>query len=518
MSESDGLTEDGFWSFWLKTLRDNRIDCTNNQLAGADKGFWKFWWKWGDPALGIASALLLTPFFWAQWTALRYVQRTFFYVLLQRLVGNPMYGAAVALIGFIAAAIASTFSTEIRRSFSLARWITAWYKSGFDFHIWRFPDAVPVVIFWAIAFAWLYLYTALEAAKSKSIGILQEQSQLLENKVQGVESNVSKIGSAAGEIGQAVHTVEGAVGSVREQTFRIIEAVHTVPPPGFIEGFCRASTSLQTTLTRDLPRRSDNAANKAQFELIVRVLLCAVANLASLYDVGRRVRYAANAMVFEPKNPSEPFFPNHLEKEVLHFLPRGFWPGNLSGVLFLPKALSAIGSRELITGVEQDPDIEEVIFGIPNEPIDENGRWLVLPGAPLAFAKWEINRSSRTGNKELREAVHGIDNMSEFRSLVKGDGIHGEKFNLEDSLITKVEDYYVKSRPSQFVRSFQSFPLVDNTGKAIGVLNVHCNHATLLGPVQTNEAELRQATFAGIITPLVFEIANIVSLWKDAPR
>src|ERR1022692_4661366 len=145
-------------------------------------------------------------------------------------------------------------------------------------------------------------------------------------------------------------------------------------------------------------------------------------------------------------------------------------------------------------------------------------KWAVLPGAPLAFVKW--NDSLRQANApELRDAVQGMDDIEKFRGRV-AHGINDDKFCIHPEVVDAVDEQH-KTEQGQKARSFQAYPLVrvGGTRFAFGVLNIHCDQSVFLGKTSSvMTSRQRQQTFAAVITPIVFEIANGVSLWWELAK
>jgi hypothetical protein len=252
-------------------------------------------------------------------------------------------------------------------------------------------------------------------------------------------------------------------------------------------------------------------------EKAIRVLLSSVAWLAKIYD-GRSCRYAANVMIFVARAAEEPYFPGFREEQISRFLADDFGLQNLTGILYLPQTLSAVAISDLRAQHESKEDliddgVEEIVFGIPKRALSSDmPPWRVLPGAPFAYSKWERLRKTSNAEIELAQVMHGIDDMEGFREFLQA-----ERFSLEDGQIDRIKAYYVGTVPGQNVKSFRSLPLIASDTRAVGVLNVHCKEPAFLGKCSSAvEASHRQETFAAIITPLVFEIANLAVLWVKA--
>jgi hypothetical protein len=370
---------------------------------------------------------------------------------LQEWAGSVAYGAFIAAMTLVAGLIA-TFYTDALKVLPIEHLPGEWKVHWAAF--W----------FWVFVLVWFILFFARQAAESAQ-----------------------------------VQNLRGLVAYTKE-------AVQTLPPAGFVGLFNRITTQIRF---RALP-----AAVEKKLEERIRTLLGMAANLAKAYDDRRDARYAANVMVFVQRKKEAPYF-NLPEEKVRQFLPEDFGLEFLDGVLLLDPALSSAASEGDDKG-QQDSSIEQVVFGIRSHSLHDV-RWTVLPGAPMAFIKWnhEVAKISADQNHlrlELRQAVQGIDDLRKLKDLIE-NGIAGEQFDLENHVLEEIEKFYNKE--GQKVRSFLAFPLVEGDGTlaAFGVLNIHCDMPIFLGEVSPLEAKRRQQTFAGIVTPLVFDIASAVKQW-----
>lgn len=421
-------------------------------------------WKYVDPNVGRLFWLLLVPFGWFLQGLSHFVKKTYFYNHLKAVVGEPIYGAAIALVGFLAATIGSLNSSEIKSAFPFC------CVAGFNGYPvspshWTWVKEPSVYVFWGLAFSWLYLFMVQQDVSSTSI-----------NAIQAAANNIR-------------------------------DAVLHFPPRNFIRDFSRHVTNIRTRLLA-----GQQTSERAKLEETIRVLLGAVVSLAYGYDP-RRARYAANVMIFIPRERDmPPYFEKIKEESIRHFLPEHYDLKYLQGLLLLPPTLSAVVQAH---GDEVQDNIErEVIFGIPQDFM-KGDRWTVLPGAPVAFVKWNLDREKDTAN--IRDASHGLDDIRQLRAIVYKT--EAPEYYIDPSVIDEIEKYYRDSDEGQRVRSFQSYPLVDvdKSRKAFGILNVHCDQPVLLGgPPQ--EAYLRQETFAGVISPLVFDIAAVVKRWLEVTK
>jgi hypothetical protein len=305
-----------------------------------------------------------------------------------------------------------------------------------------------------------------------------------------------------------------AVQNLHDLIDKTRETVLTVPPSNFVGDFSRLSTNVNGVLLAAMPRAPQHDLKAEKLEETIRLLLGMIASLAKSYDT-RRARYAANVMILEPRKEQEPYFPSSISSELVRqFIPRGYDLALLQGILVLYPALSSFTVDGKITGEQDDRDM--LAFGIPEEVRDKrNHSWTVLPGAPLAIVKWNRQITAVLKSADLQKAVQGLDDMRKIRELVS-EGVGHETFDIERHVLDEISDFY--NKPDQKVRSFLSFPLVDDDGtlSAFGVLNVHSDLPNFLGNVPKTESLKRQETFAGIITPLVFNVASAVKAWHKA--
>jgi hypothetical protein len=355
----------------------------------------------------------------------------------------------------------------------------------------------------ALAFAHRQFLDARENKKAVNelVRSLQEAEAQLQRNILGVAAAVDAVREEANKLGEA--------------TAEITETVHTVPPEQFVGEFCRHVTAIHTKL---LPYLTADAP-QAALEGLIRRLLSSVALLAHVYDA-RNARYAANIMVFVPREDSLPYFPKLDEIQVRKFIPHPFGLDCLEGVLVLVPDLSVVAQPDGTADVTRDDSLEQVVFGIPR-PCREGSRWNVLPGAPLAYAKWNHQiQSSEALRKSaaLRDAAQGHDDLRRIR-LCNQEGVNGEEFDIPDHVLRAVDSYHREHEFGKKVKSFQSFPLpAGPDGLAFAVLNVHCDQTTFLGPAGPLDAVKRQQIFASIITPLVFQIAGAVQKWWDLAK
>jgi hypothetical protein len=225
-------------------------------------------------------------------------------------------------------------------------------------------------------------------------------------------------------------------------------------------------------------------------------------------------------MIFVQRRKAAPYFPKLKEEDVRQFLPEDIGLEFLDGVLVLDTALSSVAS-DSVDMTAPDPEIQQLFFGIRTHYHHES-RWTVLPGAPMAFVRWNdaiLTSSNKPefSKLELRKAVQGVDDVRNLKELI-ANGLAGEQFEIDDCILEQVKQVYDKK--DHKVVSFLSFPLIEVEGSpvAFGVLNVHCDRKFFLGEVSPEEARRRQQTFAGLVTPMVFDIGGAVKMWWVTAR
>jgi hypothetical protein len=170
-----------------------------------------------------------------------------------------------------------------------------------------------------------------------------------------------------------------------------------------------------------------------------------------------------------------------------------------------PRGVSAT-DRTTASESGQPPDI---IFPVLDEHHikDERGRWRVLPGSATVFAKWRNEKS------EARTLARGVRWVQDFRNLDAELGQSStEKYYLDVQVSERLQQDYGAEGPQKHVRSFMAFPLIDGAEHAIGTLNIHCNMAEILG----RPGGERILNFAGVVTPIVNDIAALLEAWQDA--
>lgn len=383
---------------------------------------------------------------------------------------NPEFATIVAILTIAAGLMASLFHSDITAPF--AKEGIELLKSGFI-----------AIAFWVVVIFWMRLFYLRQLAESKALSKLQD--------------NADKTASA----------------------------VLALPPRTFFDYYSLHICNLKLFPPSKVKTREDK-------ENFIRNLLRIITHLALNYDARPSAKYAANIMVYIDKNDSQhssagtkKFSDFNSDKDIKRFLSNDFSVDKIQGVLYLPKELS-------FTEDGMDHSIENnFVFPILTEYL-RDGAWRVLPGAPVSFVKWNICTAVPTNEKktfdsaflpfaEIREAMHGVDDIHDMKRFsddhaeLKTFNIDGEKFQFGEEAAQKIKNYY-DSKSGNGVKSFLSMPLVlkDGSCKAIGTLNIHCDSPTFLG-APADDAFRRRATFASVISSLVFDIAELVDEWRQ---
>jgi len=267
-----------------------------------------------------------------------------------------------------------------------------------------------------------------------------------------------------------------------------------MPPENFLEQFVELYATADKALSTALDSPEESRAEAIR--LGVRHHLRIVAYLAKKFDGDRQARYAANIMIFRAADRlSTEQIADH--KRFLRFCDPSTDCRLLLGLLELVQDFSSTDDDKL----EPDDQVRKIVLPIPIQQKNHQDRWLVLPGAPLAFVTRKASAFADTRAK-LRE---WLDNEGDFQELVKND----------------LESYFVDS-PN--LRSFVSIPILppeglyssnrDDSPLPIGVLNIHVDSPGLLRGADWAEPRgSAMSHFNAIIQPFSL---NLVKLLKHA--
>jgi len=374
----------------------------------------------------------------------------------------------------------------------------------------------------ALALAWKQFADA--RAHKKELGsiskIQNESAGNIAMSVTNINQSVQLVKDHLDGIRANIQETQREVGILRSQAESLTDAVRRLP--AFVRAFSRQTTAMHTRILPALDRidhSADMLILRADIEELIRFLLSDIAHFAYVYDGRNDARYAANVMMFIPRcktDLSNPF-PKVDQAAIRTFIPEPFGLNYLKGILVLVEELSVVAQPEGAIRAVKDDNSARVIFGIP-EAAREERRWKVFPGAPLAFVKWgEI--FSQDG-ADLREAVQGHDDLTRL-SECNQEAVNGEEFEIPREALKATVEFYQSSRHGEQVKSFLSFPLADNKfGMPFAVLNLHCDRKVFLGVEGRDPADRqqRQQIFAGMITPVVFQLADVVKRWWEISK
>lgn len=354
-------------------------------------------------------------------------------------IRSHWYGTAVATVGSLVFFWASLYETEIRGAFPIA------YRGPYDDISW------PAVVFWI----GLLIVTAMLAFKNKAD--------------------------------------DDARNELIEATKQVQVLVQTLPPKGWREDFATAANATALSLNAVLPRRMEGDTSLEEVQKATVVLLSSIASLALKYDGqprtpdGALALYAANIMVFMPSQNAEPIIDLEAAK-VLRFVPEDFDRRQLLGVLRLIPALSYSTVDDGL-----DKALSDLALPVPRVTKSPDGRWKVLPGAPLAFVGDGVD-----GYADTRSIGKWFDDAADFPRSVRDD----------------VASYF--SGIGNVSRSFVSRRLLSGSD-GIGVLNLHCNLPNLLGVREGGSAEAsvaRREEFFALMTPFIRDLQAAVQLYR----
>lgn len=264
---------------------------------------------------------------------------------------------------------------------------------------------------------------------------------------------------------------------------RIEVLVQTLPPEAFRGQFAQVADASHDALAEVLPRTAEEDLTADDLGRFIRTLLRQVAELARVYDdqplKGRTPAvYAANVMLFVGTSQTAPALPEDVVSS-LRFVTPGQDFAKLAGALWMRRDLFATN----LSG-EEPADLPEL--SLPVDAVQKRqGRWTLLPGAPRAFA------------------TDDVDSYADTHTLARFCAETGDFLE-----VTRAELHtYFTEGPGTSVRSFISRPLV-SAERRLGVLNLHSDTVNILGP-----AEGRQQVFQAVLTPILLELADAVSVY-----
>lgn len=266
--------------------------------------------------------------------------------------------------------------------------------------------------------------------------------------------------------------------------------VRTMPPPEFLHFFAevhaRCDAARRIALT---PGGDEEDRVRA-----IRYVLEGVALLARKFDRadGTDVRYAANLMIYRSQESiRESELPALADR--IRFVERGVGIRSLRGVLDLRREYSAF-AEGTDPDAAPDPHLREIVLPVPTAENERAGgvfdgdsvaRWRVLPGAPMAFVRGEL------------EVYTDVEDLVRWCA---------ERGDFSGEVIQEIRNHFRAADRHGSV-SFASFPLAA-AGEArlpTGILNVHRNAPGLL-----RERE-RATQFAALLDPFRIMLAGLLA-------
>lgn len=360
--------------------------------------------------------------------------------LIERNLGlflNPLYPTVVAILLLITGGMGSIWSPEIRSAFPFAASPTG-------------PLSPLACVFWASAFVSGILYFLHQFAN----GLLQERVQK----------------------------------KLLDRTKELEEVLRSMPPVNFLEDFAELTSNADTII--EVCTREDTDADTIHRG--VRQILGSVSTLAQAFDGDHRdCLYSANIMLYEPVDGLESGNMEQLQSSLI-FADDAVAIERLAGVLRLMPALSTT-SADATAG--PDLSLNELTLPVPNS-ITVDGRFIVLPGAPLAVATGQPDLCIDTKDLHVWCEQHG-DFTAAVRNRIRHHFTEGQGRN---------------------VRSFISIPLFgrmddggpDTASGAIAVLNIHSDRVGMLKSSGT-----RGGQFVPILRPFLISLTKLIEALVD---
>ena len=247
----------------------------------------------------------------------------------------------------------------------------------------------------------------------------------------------------------------GSQAELIERTEELSTLVRTLPPADFLLTFQQIFWDCSVALSGIL-ETLQTQLSIAEVQGAIRLVLAGVATLAQKFDgAGPEIIYAANIMLFRP---SDELAGEQIQilKSNLRFSPAETDLTALRGLLTLETALST--TTQSSAPQEPDKDLIPLALAIPKMFQTPQGRWRVLPGAPMAFC---------TGKLAAYVDTHTLHTWCE------------EEGDFPQSIAAQIEEYF-KSERAQRARSFISIPLKAFEGETVGILNIHRNQTGIL--------------------------------------
>jgi hypothetical protein len=280
-----------------------------------------------------------------------------------------------------------------------------------------------------------------------------------------------------------------------EQTEKLETLIKTLPPANFLEHFAKYYITADKAMEVAFGPPPDQL-DQQNLERSARHILRLVAVLAQAFDGNHmNVTYAANVMLFRPSEGLSQLQQTAIEPR-LRFRETGVHCLGLKGILDLVTRFSTTSTNEQEL---PDPTLHPLALPVPHHVTSPQGRYNVLPGAPLAFATSQFSYFADTW-----QIPDWCERQGDFTAAVR----------------EQLRQYFERA---QHFRSFVSIPLV-GTGQILGfadaeaqtplgVLNIHSSRSNLLKGGASGALggfnPLEQ--FAFVTQPLIVMLAKLLA-------
>lgn len=361
---------------------------------------------------------------------------------------HPAIATLITFLLLVTGGLGSVYSNEIRRAFPL-------YWGPFD------GLSVPAIAFWSM----VAVSGTLFFFRQRATDTARERAQ---------------------------REIRTEAKRLLEQNERLETLLRTMPPENFLEQFVELYASAHDALVMALdPDRDDRSE---AVKLCVQLHLRIVAYLARKFDGDRqKPRYAANIMLFRRATDLRDEQIAEYEK-LLKFCDQSTDCRKLLGLLELVPDFSATDNEPLLP----DGQIPRIVLPIPMQAKNPQGRWLALPGAPVAFITGKASAFADT--LKLRE---WLDREGDFQDVVKSEI---EQYFAEDSNLRSFVSIPILTAECLYKSDKVSLP------PPIGILNIHVDCPGLLRGADWTEAKAApMSQFNAIIQPFVLNLVKLLT-------
>lgn len=238
----------------------------------------------------------------------------------------------------------------------------------------------------------------------------------------------------------------------------LAQLMRTMPPRNFLSLFNNVLT-IQLMVVDQLERSDKAELTTDEVARVIRTVLEGVITLAKRFDESAEgVVYGANVMRYIPTK-DRPTTDVERYAEALRFCPPELSIQRLAGVLHVDPTFSASTSDNVSGAV--DPDLPAFALPFPADVRNGDGKWRILPGAPLAFHRAQCGEP-------------GYDGYADTHTLSEWCRTEGA---FDPQVVEKLDQYF-NSAP--LIRSFSSIALKAPNDQPQGVLNIHRNTVGVL--------------------------------------